>query len=123
MSLDRPFKALSLPKLLHEIDVHIFSLRSRRQNRAWGEAQRNPRYDQDLSHKPAKRATAIGPISMMMKWRMTKSRRPLRGLDVCLCHIPGVPLTLHPRLYSDTRVRGLKYNIHDLCKNLGNDKV
>jgi hypothetical protein len=58
-----------------------------------------------------------------MKWRMTKSRRPFRGLDVRLCHIPGVPLTLHPRLYSDARVRGLKYNIRDLCKNLGNDKV
>src|SRR5215813_11322163 len=35
------------------------------------ERQRNPRYDQDLSHKPAERATAIGPISMMMKCRMT----------------------------------------------------
>src|SRR5262249_46588536 len=97
MSLDRPFKALSLPKLLHEIDVHIFSLRSRCQNRAWGGEQRNPRYDQDLSHKPAKRAIAIGPISMMMKWRMTKSCRPLRGLDVFLRHIPGVPPSASPQ--------------------------
>jgi hypothetical protein len=45
----------------------------------------------------------------------------LRGLDVFLRHIPGVPLTLHPRLYSDARVRGLKYNIRALCKNLGKD--
>src|SRR5215475_645474 len=62
-----------------------------RQSKAWGGAQRNPRYGQDLSHKPAERATAIDPSSMMMKWRMTKSRRPLRGLDVWLLHIPGVP--------------------------------
>jgi hypothetical protein len=58
---------------------------------------------------------------MMMKWRMMKSCRPLRGLDVFLRHIPGVPLTLNPRLYSDARVRGLKYNIRALCKNLGKD--
>jgi len=53
VSLARRFNALSLPKLLHEMDVPIFSLRSRRQNRAWGGAQRNLRYDQDLSRKPA----------------------------------------------------------------------
>jgi hypothetical protein len=29
---------------------------------------------------------------MMMKWRMTKSCRPLRGLDVWLRHLPVVPL-------------------------------
>src|SRR5215467_9493175 len=53
------------------------------------------------------RAAAIGSISMMTKWRMTKSCRPLRGLDAYLRHIPGVPLTLHPRLYSAARIRGL----------------
>src|SRR5262245_47540470 len=45
---------------------------------------------------------------MMMKWRMTKSCRPLRGLDAYLRHIPGVLLTLHPRLYSAARIRGLR---------------
>src|SRR5262245_6000910 len=64
------------------------------------------------------RATAIGPISMMMKWRMTKSCRPLRGLDAYLRHIPGVPLTLHPRLYSAARIRGLRS-----LQNVGNEKV
>jgi hypothetical protein len=29
-----PYQTLSLPKLLHEMDAHIFSLRSRRQNKA-----------------------------------------------------------------------------------------
>jgi hypothetical protein len=33
---------------------------------------------------------------MMMKWRITKSCRPLRGLDVWLRHIPGVPLRSTP---------------------------
>src|SRR5262245_15694898 len=62
-----------------------------RRHKAWSGAQRNSRYAHDLPRKPAKRATAIGPISMMMKWRITKSCRPLRGLDVRLRHIPGVP--------------------------------
>jgi hypothetical protein len=55
---------------------------------------------------------------MMMKWRMTKSCRPLRGLDAYLRHIPGVPLTLHPRLYSDARIRGLRTR-----QNVGKDKT
>jgi hypothetical protein len=45
---------------------------------------------------------------MMTKWRITKSCRTLRGLDVHLCHVPGVPPTLHPRLYADARIRGLR---------------
>src|SRR5262249_44008916 len=35
-------ETLSLPKLLYEMDVHNFSLRSRRQNKAWGGAQPQP---------------------------------------------------------------------------------
>src|SRR5262249_14740426 len=44
-TLARLSKCLSLPKLLREMDVYILSLRSRRQNRAWGGARRrrNPR--------------------------------------------------------------------------------
>jgi hypothetical protein len=38
LSLAVRFNALSLPKLLREMDVYIPSLRSRRQNRAWGGA-------------------------------------------------------------------------------------
>jgi len=53
-----------------------------------------------------------------MKWRMTKSCRPLRGLDAYLRHIPGVPLTLHPRLYSAARIRGLRTR-----QNAGKDKA
>src|SRR6266540_5589501 len=67
---------------------------------------------------PRMRATAIGSISMMTKWRITKSCRPLRGLDVRLRHVPGVPLTLHPRLHADARIRGLSTR-----QNVGNDKA
>src|SRR6266540_740261 len=88
-----------------------------KEHSCWGGAQRNPRYDRGVSSQPAKRATAIGPISLMMKWRMTKSCRPLRGLDAYLRHIPGVPLTLHPRLYSAARIRGLRTR-----QNVGKDK-
>src|SRR5262245_21267335 len=64
------------------------------------------------------RATAMGSISMMTKWRITKSCRPLRGLDMYLRHIPGVPLTLHLRLYAAARIRGLRTR-----QNVGNDKA
>src|SRR5215475_7135530 len=64
------------------------------------------------------RATAIGSISMRTKWRKTKSCRPLRGLDVRLRHVPGVPLTLHPRLYAAARIRGLRTR-----QNVGKDKA
>src|SRR5215471_18501236 len=53
----------------------------------------------------------------MMKWRITKGCRPLRGLDAYLRHIPGVSLTLHPRLYSAARIRGLRTR-----QNAGNDR-
>jgi len=33
---------------------------------------------------------------MTLKWRITKSCRPLRGLNVWLHHIPGVPLRSTP---------------------------
>jgi len=43
MNLGRLFKAFVITKLLREKGVHIFSLRSRRQSKAWVERQRNPR--------------------------------------------------------------------------------
>src|SRR5262252_5776903 len=41
-----------------------------------------------------------------------------------MLNVPGVPLgsaALHPRLYSNARIRGLRYDIHALCKNVGNN--
>jgi hypothetical protein len=38
MNIARRFNGLLLPKLFREMDLHIFSLRSRRQNKAWGGA-------------------------------------------------------------------------------------
>src|SRR5262249_15336710 len=67
---------------------------------------------------PRMRATAIGSITMIMKWRITKSCRPLLGLDAYLRHIPGVPLTLHHRLYAVARIHGLRTR-----QNVGNDEA
>src|SRR5262249_32840106 len=67
---------------------------------------------------PRMRATAIDSSSMMTKWRITKSCRPLRGLDVYLRHIPGVPLTLHLKLYAAARIRGLRTRQY-----VSNDKI
>jgi hypothetical protein len=68
----------------------ILARDSGRQSKALGWSVAEPRYDSDPSSKPAKRAAAVGPISMIMTWRMTKSRRPLRGLDAFIHYIPGV---------------------------------
>src|SRR6266511_4377508 len=87
-----------------------------RPNRAWGGAQRNPRYDRGLLSQPAKRATAIGPISMIMKWRITKSCRPLRGLDVWLRPLPGVPLRSTPGSILPPAPQSEDVNIHFVKK-------
>jgi hypothetical protein len=60
-------KTCHYPNFVTKYVCCILARDSGRQNKAWGGAQRNPRYDVDLSLKPAKRAAAIGPISMMMK--------------------------------------------------------
>jgi len=59
---------------------------------------------------PRMRATAIG--SMMMKWRITKSCRPLRGLDVWLRHLPGVPLRSTPGYILPPAPQAEDVNIH-----------
>src|SRR5262245_59317891 len=92
------WEGLKCPPCLRTCVHHVSELNSA--------IARNPRYDQVLSHQPAKRAAAIGIISMMIKSRITKSCRPLRGLDVRLRRIPGVPLRLHPRLYAVARSAG-----------------
>ena len=61
------FNPCHYPNFVTKCVCRILARDSGRQNKAWGGAQRNPRYEVDLSLKPAKRAAAIGPISMMMK--------------------------------------------------------
>jgi hypothetical protein len=49
---------------------------------------------------------------MMMKRRITKSCRPLRGLDVFLRHIPGVPLRSTPGSMLPPAPQAKNVNIH-----------
>jgi Tetratricopeptide repeat/HEAT repeats len=106
------------------MDVYIFSLRSRRQSKAWGGARQRgtPGTTSDLSYQPAKRVTAIEPISMMMKER--SDCRPFHGLDgIGYAIFLGFrAAALHPRLYSGARVRGLRFDICASGKNSGKDK-
>jgi len=40
-----------------------------------------------------------------------------------MLNVPWVAAALHPRLYAAARIRGLRYDIHALYKNVGNDKA
>jgi hypothetical protein len=119
--------SLSLLKLLHGMALYIFSLRSRRQNKAWGGARERetPGMTRDLSTSPRMRATAIDSASMMMKVRTTNNCRPLRGLGGigCVVLLGLRAVALHPRLYSVARIRGLGFDTRISNKSFRNDKV
>jgi len=40
-----------------------------------------------------------------------------------MLNVPEVAAALHLRLYAAARIRGLRYDIHALCNNVGNDKI
>jgi hypothetical protein len=48
----------------------------------------------------------------MIKWRLTKICRPLRGLDAYLRHIPGVPLRSTPGFTLPPAPQAEKVNVH-----------
>src|SRR5215468_135989 len=84
--------------LITNIFVAFLARGCGRQNIAWGGAQRNPRYDQDLSRKPADAGDSHWlNDDEMANNKITKSCRPLRGLDVPLRNIPGVPPSAPPQ--------------------------
>jgi hypothetical protein len=58
----------------------------------------------------------------MMKYRQTKSRHPLRRLDVRLCHIPGVPLRFTLSSILPPAPQAENVNIH-FAQNTGNDNL
>jgi hypothetical protein len=49
---------------------------------------------------------------MTFKWRITKSCLPLRGLDMWLRHIPGVPLRSTPGSILPPAPQAENVNIH-----------
>ena len=52
----RSAQSLSLPKLLHGMTLYIFSLRSRRQSRAWGGARERETPGMTRDFQPAREA-------------------------------------------------------------------
>jgi hypothetical protein len=79
MDVVRPnFKNFSLPKPLRETALHIFSLRSRRQNKAWGGARKRetPGMTGDLSTSPRSGRQRLMRPQIMMQARTTKNCRP-----------------------------------------------
>src|SRR5215467_7768893 len=58
-ALIRGLKPCHYPNFVAKCVCCILARDSGRQSKAWGGAQRNPRYDVDLSSKPAERAAAF----------------------------------------------------------------
>ena len=93
------------------------SRRSRRQNKAWGKGKAGTPGQADLySSSPRS-----GRQTLIIQARSAARIRGLVGLAPIL---PGLRATaLHPGLYADARIRGLKTEPHVSCRNLGNAKV
>jgi hypothetical protein len=114
------FTLLSLPTILREMSDHNLSLRSRRQNRAWGGASAEPQEYGVNTHQAREAGGSYLLFAISSSLRLIQWLSPASaGLRNKSHATPGVPLTLHPRLYSNARVRGLRYNIRALCKKCG----
>jgi hypothetical protein len=112
VSLARRFNALLLPKLLHGMALHIFSLRSRRQNKAWGGARQrvtpggwrtpsSPRSGRQFFVIRAITIIEIASIAIARSAGWSINRPSYLGLRA---------VALHPRLYSVARIRGLGFD-------------
>ena len=111
---------MSLLKLLREVDVHIFSLRSRRQSKAWGGARRREtpglRHNQFHQAREAGGSYLLFALSLLLRLRQLLSPALRAGVINRSSYLGFRAVALHPRLYSDARVRGLEFNI--LTSNL-----
>src|SRR5262245_32000379 len=106
-----PFKALSLLEFLRGVCVYIFSLRSRR-CLAWGGARRGtPGVSRNKSHQ----ARETGGSCLLFgssALRFGRSLSPASRAGMADRSSLGFRASaLHPRLYSNARVRGLNYAI------------
>ncbi len=117
------FIFLVIAHILLEMNVHFLSLRSRRQNRAWGGALAEPQEYGVSIHRAREAGDSFLLSAISSSLRLRQSLSPASRACAINPVVPGVPLTLHPRLYSDARIRGLRYSISNLCKNIGNDKL
>src|SRR5262249_33776448 len=114
---------MSLPKFLREMDVHVFSLRSRRQSRAWGGASAEPQEYGVSAHQAREAGGSFLLFDITLSLRLGRWLPPASRACTLNSGRTWCSATLHPRLYSAARYRGLRCNTRALCKSLGNDKV
>src|SRR5262245_14522949 len=110
LTVARPLKALSLLEYLPEAGVYILSLRSSRQIKAWGGARRGtPEMSRNKSHQ----ASETGDSYLLLAsstLRFGRSLSPASRAGMADRSSLGLRASaLHPRLYSNARVRGLHY--------------
>jgi hypothetical protein len=97
LSLARCFNALSLPKFLREMNVHIFSLRSRRQNRAWGGARQRGTPGYCVSaHQAREAGGSFLLFAISSSLRLGQSLSPASRAGMINSVVPGVPLRSTP---------------------------
>src|SRR5215471_3797970 len=109
------------------MDVHIFSLRSRRQSKAWGGARRRAtpgdRSNQSHRAREAGGSELLFVLSFIIELRQSLPPASRAGVINLSSYLGLRASALHPRLYSVARVRGLGFDIRTSRKNLGKDKL
>src|SRR6266508_2153593 len=110
-------ETLSLPTILREMSVHILSLRSRRQNRAWGGASAEPQEYGVSTHKAREVGGSFLSCAISSSLRLGQWLSPASQACAINPDRTWGSATLHPRLHSAARIRGLRTR-----QNVGNDK-
>jgi hypothetical protein len=89
------------------MDIRIFSLRSRRQIKAWGGAQRNPR-NVMRTHQAREAGGSHWPNLDDDEMVNNEKLPPASRASVINLRRTWGSAALHPRLYSAARYRGLR---------------
>src|SRR6266545_5186230 len=110
-------ETLSLPTILREMSVHILSLRSRRQNRAWGGASAEPQEYGVSTHQAREVGGSFLSCAISSSLRLGQWLSPASQACAINPDRTWGSATLHPRLYSAARIRGLRTR-----QNVGKDK-
>jgi hypothetical protein len=117
------FIFLVITHILREMNVHILSLRSRRQNRAWGGALAEPQEYGVSAHQAREAGGSFLLFAISSSLRLSQWLSPAPRACAINPDRTWGSAALHPRLYADARIRGLRYNIRNLYKNIGNDNL
>src|SRR5262245_56764211 len=107
------------------MDVHIFSLRSRRQSKAWGGARQRGTpgiwRNQFQLAREAGGSFLLFALSSSLGLRQSLSPASRAGVMNRSSYLGFRAAALHPRLYAGARGRGLGFDIRISGKNLGKD--